>query len=89
MPLDLVLDETNIGNVEDEFRLYQTISLANTQQSNFAVLQSLADIQPDVDAVYRLIRGTPFSFTRPPKIIAPSKQTGSQMFKIYITLLLK
>ena len=80
MPLDLVLDENNIGNVDNEFRLYQNDSIANTQNPNFAVLQSLADIQPDVDAVYRLIRGTPFSFKRPKKIAAPSIQKGSLMF---------
>ena len=77
MPLDLILDEHNIGKVDDEFRLYQDESLTNTNESNFAVLQSLADIQPDVDAVYRLVRGTPFSFKRPNKIIAPSVQKGS------------
>ena len=65
MPLDLVLDESNIGKIDDEFRLYQEESLTNTKESNFAVLQSIADLQPDVDALYRLIRGTPFSFTRP------------------------
>ena len=83
MPLDLVLDENNIGNVDNEFRLYQNESLANTQNSNFAVLQSLADIQPDVDAVYRLIRGTPFSFKRPNKIAAPSIQKGNSTFQKY------
>ena len=77
MPLDLVLDENKIGNVDNEFRLYQNDSFSNTQNSNFAVLQSLADIQPDVDAVYRLIRGTPFSFQRPKKIAAPSIQKGN------------
>lgn len=81
MPLDLVLDENNIGNVNNEFRLYQNDSFSNTQNSNFAVLQSLADIQPDVDAVYRLIRGTPFSFKRPKKIAAPSIQKGNYIFQ--------
>ena len=81
MPLDLVLDENNIGNVDNEFRSYQNDSFSNTQNSNFAVLQSLADIQPDVDAVYRLIRGTPFSFKRPKKIAAPSIQKGNLIFK--------
>ena len=76
MPLDLVLDESNIGKVDDEFRLYQEESLTNTKESNFAVLQSIADLQPVVDALYRLIRGTPFSFTRPGKIAAPSVQKG-------------
>ena len=32
----------------------------------FGVLQSLADYQPDVDAIYRLTQKTPFNFKRPP-----------------------
>ena len=32
----------------------------------FGVLQSLADFQPDVDALYRLTQKTPFVFQRPP-----------------------
>lgn len=34
---------------------------------NFGVLQSLADIQPDVDAMYRLTHKTPFVFQKRPK----------------------
>ena len=44
---------------------------------NFAVLQSVADFQPDVDAIYRLTRTTPFMFQRPkPYISAPSVRRG-------------
>ena len=35
--------------------------------SKFGVLQSLADIQPDVDAIYRMSRKTPFLFKRTKK----------------------
>ena len=38
----------------------------------FGVLQSLADIQPDVDAIYRLTHKTPFNFIRPPTIKPPA-----------------
>ncbi len=31
---------------------------------NFAVLQSLADFQPDVDAIFRLTHKTPFIFQK-------------------------
>ena len=31
---------------------------------SIGVLQSLADHDPDVDAIYRLVRSTPFSFDR-------------------------
>ena len=34
--------------------------------SNLAVVQSLADIEPDVDGIYRLTRTTPFNFTGQP-----------------------
>ena len=37
----------------------------NQSLINFAVLQSVADSQPDVDAIFRLTRKTPFSFRRP------------------------
>ena len=36
-----------------------------TQMSTFAVLQSLADIQPDVDAIFRMTQKTPFIFKKP------------------------
>ena len=35
-----------------------------TSETNFAVLQSLADVEPDVDAIYRLTHKTPFVFDR-------------------------
>ena len=38
---------------------------SNYLVSNFGVLQSLADIQPDVDAIYRMTHETPFLFKRP------------------------
>ena len=69
----MVLNANNTGDQED-FQLYQKGSSTNTPRANFAVLQSLADIQPDVDAIYRLVRGTPFSFIRPEPTIAPSVQ---------------
>jgi len=63
---------------EEDFRLYQNESTSSSKEtSNFAVLQSVADIQPDVDAIYRLIRETPFSFIRPQPMIAPIIQKGN------------
>jgi len=32
---------------------------------SFGVLQSLADVQPDVDAIFRLTKTTPLMFSRP------------------------
>ena len=49
----------------------------NETKVNFAVLQSVADYQPDVDAIYRLTRKTPFVFQRPlPFVPAPAVQQG-------------
>ena len=42
----------------------------------FGVLQSLADIQPDVDAIYRMTRETPFNFKRPNPIPSLVEQRG-------------
>jgi len=42
----------------------------------FGVLQSLADIQPDVDAIYRLTKETPFVFKRPTPIPSVVEQRG-------------
>ena len=67
MPLRTVLNDDNNGDDED-FQLYQNKIYTNMSDTKFAVLQSVADIQPDVDAIYRLIRGTPFSFVRPEPI---------------------
>ena len=36
-----------------------------SESVNFGVLQSLADLQPDVDAIFRLTRKSPFIFKRP------------------------
>ena len=50
----------------------------NQTATNFAVLQSVADFQPDVDAIYRLTRTTPLSFERPkPFVQAPIVQKGN------------
>ena len=73
MPLHMVLEESSFGSSKD-FHAFQNESSGNELGANFAVLQSLADIQPDVDAIYRLIRGTPFSFVRPVSIDAPVVQ---------------
>ena len=70
MPLHMVLEDASFGSSKD-FHAFQNESSGNKEEANFAVLQSLADIQPDVDAIYRLIRGTPFSFLRPAPIDAP------------------
>ena len=42
----------------------------------FGVLPSMADIQPDVDAIYRLTKDTPFNFNRPESIPSPVEQRG-------------
>ena len=73
MPLHMVLQDASFGSSKD-FDAFQNESSGNKEEANFAVLQSLADIQPDVDAIYRLIRGTPFSFVRPASIDAPIVQ---------------
>lgn len=56
-PIDLVQNsqtwETKVSKIEGS--------------PNFGVLQSLADIQPDVDAMYRLTHKTPFAFQKKPK----------------------
>lgn len=43
---------------------------------NFAVFQSLADVQPDVDAIYRLSQQTPLHFKRPEPFDAASIHRG-------------
>ena len=42
----------------------------------FGVIQSLADLQPDVDAIYRLTKETPFVFKRPMPIPSVVEQRG-------------
>ena len=51
---------SNIMNGQDSFNVVK-----GKGSAKFGVLQSLADHQPDVDAIYRLTRTTPFSFLRP------------------------
>ncbi len=46
---------------ENEFKH----KITHNSTEKFAVLQSVADFQPDVDAIYRLTRTTPFNFERP------------------------
>ncbi len=55
-PLSEILDEDTWKTPYENF---------TTQMNTFAVLQSLADIQPDVDAIYRMTQKTPFIFKRP------------------------
>ena len=69
----MISNANNTGS-EAETRLYPKQPTSGQSTANFAVIQSLADIQPDVDAIYRLVRGTPFSFIRPEPMIAPSVQ---------------
>ena len=45
---------------EDEYHI-----TLNQSSATFAVLQSVVDFQPDVDAIFRLTRKTPFSFRGP------------------------
>ena len=51
-------------------------SLLLNNPAKFGVLQSLADIQPDVDAIYRLTKDTPFNFNRPEPIPTPIEHRG-------------
>ena len=74
LPLRVVLSENNTGDA-DHYQSYQEDLYSSTISTNFAVLQSLADLEPDVDAIYRLIRGTPFSFIRPEPMSAPIVQS--------------
>jgi hypothetical protein len=37
---------------------------STTQLNSFGVLQSLADVQPDVDAIFRMTKDTPFLFQK-------------------------
>ena len=53
MPLDTVLLAKN----DDQLPHVKS-------SARFGVLQSLADVQPDVDALYRLTQETPFVFNK-------------------------
>ena len=52
----------------------------------FGVLQSLADIQPDVDAIYRMTRETPFNFKRPIPIPSLVEQRGLLYYLIHLVI---
>ena len=55
-PLEEIRNRATLPNLCDSNRSRQ-----------IAVIQSLANIQPDVDAIYRFTRDTPFSFEATPK----------------------
>ena len=76
MPLSMIQCKKCGEYEEENIHLYQNESSTNTIKANFAVLQSVADIQPDVDAIYRLTRETPFSFIRPEPMTAPIIRRG-------------
>ena len=64
----------------------QNISIVS-KYIKFGVLQSLADIQPDVDAIYRLTKETPFVFKRPTPIPSLVEQRGElYIYKDMITI---
>ncbi|XP_052771432.1 uncharacterized protein LOC128211070 [Mya arenaria] len=44
---------------------FKNVSNVKSAAKHVGVLQALADHEPDVDALYRLIHGTPFYFKRP------------------------
>ena len=64
LPLHMIHDEVT------------NTSLMVNNLIKFGVLQSLADIQPDVDAIYRLTKDTPFNFNRPEPIPTPIEHSG-------------
>ena len=76
LPLDMILNNDNKEEEENKF-IYQNNKFSSTNNANFAALQSVADIQPDVDAIYRLTRKTPFSFMRPEPMISPIIAKGN------------
>ena len=47
----------------------------NTKPTELAIIQSLADHNPDVDAIYRMTRPLPVYFRRPHTIIVPPPKT--------------
>ena len=67
-PLDLILEKST----------YEFQTCRVSEMNNVAVIQSLANKQPDVDGIYRLTRQTPFDFiSRPgdndtPDLIIPT-----------------
>ena len=52
-PLDLILPTSD-----------NQTEWTQSKGSKLGVLQSLADVQPDVDGIFRLTKRTPFSFNR-------------------------
>ena len=76
MPLNMIQCKKCREYEEENIHLYHNESSINTIKANFAVLQSVADIQPDVDAIYRLTRETPFSFIRPESMTSPIIRKG-------------
>ena len=61
----------------------------DSKKFQFAVLQSLADVQPDVDAIYRLTKNTPFQFKRPEPFDAPSVKEGNWVCLIFLKVHVK
>ena len=76
MPLNMIQCKKCREYEEENIHLYHNDSSTNTIKVNFAVLQSVADIQPDVDAIYRLTRETPLSFIRPEPMTSPIIRKG-------------
>ena len=58
-PIDLIQKSWNL-------ELTKEVPLNDAANGKIGILQSLADFQPDVDALFRLTRKTPFIFQRPP-----------------------
>ena len=59
-PRGLPLDDIKVPNCSDT-----PLHTVNLKASSIGVLQSLADYQPDVDAIFRLTMPVPFFFNRP------------------------
>ncbi len=53
-----------LSDVREPLSSNSTLKDVTVQRESVAVLQSIADYQPDVDAIYRLTMPIPFSFTR-------------------------
>ncbi|XP_052223025.1 uncharacterized protein LOC127838925 [Dreissena polymorpha] len=62
-PLTLIRKSSDQGH----FKVNLVEENIEKKVNDIGVLQSLADHEPDVDALYRLIQGTPFTFKRPAK----------------------
>ena len=55
-----------IDLVQKPWDQQMSLPIVQSDAKRLGVLQSLADFQPDVDAIYRLTKKTPFLFKRPP-----------------------